>query len=261
VTLISVDTNFPDDSVTTMSGIAKRMLILNAAVSAAVAAHPTYILLPEDSRYLDSVYGGATASSLLGQFMFTHGTTTSVLIDSYRAETREGQAYVRAIMLDAVHKQVYQFDKQYLVPQGEYVPYVYAGVLRAFGFGALVDGIEKDSAYVPGPLTRKVVSVPKNIPAVLFCSESVRPDGVTALLRDANAPFVVHPMSHGWFHHPTELWHELDQMLRIHARVAGVPIVSAGNKVDGKLYLPNGQIDSGVVVGSGDGWVLRKFTF
>jgi apolipoprotein N-acyltransferase len=172
-----------------------------------------------------------------------------------------GEAYVRASIFDGSRHAVYSYDKQYLVPQGEYVPYLYAGVLRLLGLGDVVERLKKDSAYQPGILTPANGVVPADIPGVLFCFESVRPDGVISLQRLGAVPFVVHPLSHGWFHQPEQLWHQLDTMLRIQSRYSGVPIVSAGNMVSGKLYLPNGQIETGEVVHAGDGWLLRKFVF
>jgi hypothetical protein len=48
-------------------------------------------------------------------------------------------------------------------------------------------------------------------------------------------------------------------MLQIQAREAGIPIVSAGNMVEGKMYRPDGIIDEGVLVGGGDRYELRLF--
>jgi len=261
VTVVSIDTTFDDNSVTTEAGMAERVRILEMAITAAMAVHPTYILLPEDSRFLVDAYGNLPPRVLLAHFLFTHPDFASVLIDSHRIDTNDSATYLRATLIDGRSREVYQFDKQYLVPQGEYIPFLYDAVLRLLGFEAIVTKLETDSSYRPGPLTRLMVPVPATLPAVLFCSESVRPDSVATLLQQNPAPFVVHPLSHSWFHHPTILWHELDAMLRTQARVSGVPIVSAGNMVSGKLYVPNGKIETGEMVGSGDGWLLRKFSF
>lgn len=163
-------------------------------------------------------------------------------------------------MFDGVNKKLWQFDKQYLVPQGEYVPTLYGAILYLLGYGDVVARVAQDSSYRPGPLTQ-TTSLPSYIPGVLFCFESVSPVGVSSLQKNRPLPFVAHPISHAWFHTPHILWQQLDVMLQIKARYSGVPIVSAGNMVAGKLYLPNGEIVDGRVVGTGDRYQLREFTF
>lgn len=262
ITVMGVDTNFSDESITTALGVAKRTELLTTAINAAVAVHPDFILLPEESRLMSTVYAGLSPETALSRFLFTHGNATSTLIDSGRIEAADGRTYLRATILDGLHKTTYQFDKQYLVPQGEYVPTLYASVLRLVGLGSLVDRIEKDSSYRPGPLAQTtLVNVPSYIPGILFCFESVRPDGARALTQSQSVPFIVHPLSHSWFHTPEILWHQLDVMLAVQARWSGVPIVSAGNLAAGKLYSPDGTVSSGEVVQSGDGWLLRQFKF
>ena len=262
ITVVGVDTNFSDESITTALGLANRTELLTTAINAAVAVHPNFILLPEESRLMSTVYAGLSPETALSRFLFTHGNTTSTLIDSGRIETADGRTYLRATILDGLHKTTYQFDKQYLVPQGEYVPTLYASVLRLIGLGALVDRVEKDSSYRPGPLAQATTAnTPLYIPGILFCFESVRPTGARALAEGHPVPFIVHPLSHSWFHTPLILWHQLDVMLVVQARWSGVLIVSAGNLVAGKLYAPNGTVSSGAVIQSGDGWLLRQFTF
>ncbi len=261
ITVVSIDTTFDETAVATITGAQSRMTKLQAAISAAVATNPDFILLPEDSRYVATEYAGVSPQSALDRFLFTHGNTSVTLIDSGRVDMPSGDAYLRATLFDGKRKAVYQFDKQYLVPQGEYVPYLYAGVLRLLGFGSIVDGFERDSSYRPGPFTLRTEEMPAGIPGILFCFESVRPDGAISLVGGGMVPFILHPLSHGWFHQPISLWYQLDTMLMIQARVSGVPIVSAGNLVSGKLYLPNGAIETGEVLETGDQWLLRKFVF
>ena len=81
------------------------------------------------------------------------------------------------------------------------------------------------------------------------------------MAKERKLPFVAHPISHAWFHSSKILWQQQDVMLRIQARWQGIPIVSAGNMMQGKLYLPNGQIDNGEIIESGDGWNITKFVF
>ena len=211
---------------------------------------------------MTTLYDGLTPRAALSQFMFTHQASQAVLIDTGRTELDSGATVLRATILDGHHNQTYQFDKQYLVPQGEYVPYLYGGVIRLFGYSSAMDTVARDSSYTPGPYVFDQVDKAADIPAVLFCFESVRPDAVHKIVTaQPDVPFVVHPISHSWFHSSQVLSHQLDTMLRIQARWSGVPIISAGNMSDGKSYLPNGVIATGTRLSGGEEWELRRYSF
>jgi hypothetical protein len=107
----------------------------------------------------------------------------------------------------------------------------------------------------------QTTALPEYVPGVLFCFESVNPQGVMAVKNSRQVEFIAHPISHGWFRTPTIFWRQLDVMLQVQARYSGIPIVSAGNMVTGKLYLPSGEIQTGNVVGGGDYYTLRQFIF
>ncbi len=258
VTVISVDTQFDAALLNYSEGAQIKSARVRTAVDQAIALNPTFVLLPEDSRYLESQYNSLYPNQAMSMFLFTHKDTESILIDSGRHQTENGLTVLRANVFDGVRKKMWQFDKQYLVPQGEYIPYLYRGIFSMAGFSEAVNAISKDSAYRPGPLLQ-TSSVPAYLPGLLFCFESISPTSVAQLTQKRPLPFVAHPVSHAWFHTPTILWHQLDVMLQIQARYSGVPIVSAGNMTTGKLYLPNGRIDSGNILKIGDRYLLREF--
>jgi hypothetical protein len=259
-TVISVDTQFDADFLSNDAGYQSKAGSLGYAIAAAVKLEPDSILLPEDSRYLDSAFDSLYPNQAMSIFLFTHSNTDTILIDSGRHTTPEGVTVQRANIFDGVSKKLWQFDKQYLVPQGEYMPTAYDLALRVLGYATAVDAIAEDSSYRPGPLTQ-TITLPPYIPGVIFCFESAHPNAVRDLATTRALPFVAHPISHAWFHTPTILWQQIDVMLQLQARYSGVPIVSAGNMATGKLYLPNGVIDEGVVLKAQDRYQLREFKF
>ncbi len=260
--VIGIDVTFSPDTVYSSEAVTHKRDVLNDAINLALQSNPNYLLLPEESRLIFTTYAGLTPIQAMRQFEFTHGNSSTTIIDTSRFDLGEGRAYLRATIFDGTTKKLYQFDKQYLVPQGEYVPYLYAAVLRLVGLGSLLDKLQSENSGRPGPLTRDTVAnVPADIPGIIFCFESVWPNAITAQQHHGQVPFVVYPFSHSWFHNPFILWHQLDSMLLVQSRYSGVPIVSAGNMADGKLYLPNGTIEPGEVLQTGDSWKLRKFSF
>ncbi len=259
-TLIAVDTRFDPQMLSTESGYETKFDTLQTAVDSALTHSADVILLPEDSRYLYGKFSDANSEDIMAYWQFTHPDSRTVVIDSGRYTTQSGKTVLRATALDPKNGVVWEFDKQYLVPQGEYVPTAYGAVLRLLGYGEVVDAVAADSSYIPGPLTQ-TAELPNHIPGVLFCFESVNPLGATTLRHARTLPFIAHPISHGWFHEPKILWQQLDVMLQVQARFTGLPIVSAGNMVAGKMYLPSGQIETGKVIETGERYTLRRFIF
>ena len=256
-----INTSFGPRSLDSLEALNFRKTALSQAVEASLKLNPDYLLLPEDSRFLISLYPSASLNQSLTKFKFQHSDSKTMLIDSMRIELSKNQAVVRAELFSGQYNvPTYYFDKQYLVPSGEYIPYIFILLLKITGFSELLSTQEVVGNYQPGPLLQSD-KVGDNIPGILFCFESIRPGGVRFLKKNKSIPFVAHPISHASFHNPKILWQQLDVMLQIQARFQGIPIVSAGNMVSGKLYLPNGQIDNGRLVANGAGWNIIRFEF
>lgn len=224
---------------------------LQAAVAAAVAQDPDYIILPEDARYLahdDAAYTMALAA------LETAWAIT--FIDSgqvWRGET----SVLQATVYDNESKTSATVDKRYLVPQGEYTPWLYKKILQLFGQGDIVSYIERGRGYAVGDNTNQN-NLPEAAPGILFCFESVDPLGVRTIASEREAvPFVAHIVSHAWFHEPQQLWQQLDAMLRVQAVWNDVYIVSAGNQVEGAVYTPFGTIENHAPVATGADWQVR----
>ncbi len=260
ITVLSIDTQFDATLLSTVKGEQFKNNTVAVAVNSAVSLSPSFILLPEDSRYLYAQFDSRYPKQAMSMFQFSHQNTETILIDTGRHVTEEGVTVLRANIFDGISKQLWQFDKQFLVPQGEYVPYLYNWFFTSLGLQSAMKDIVRASSYQPGPLIQSA-SLPDYVPGVLFCFESSSPTGVPTLQNNRSLPFVAHPISHAWFYMPKILWQQLDVMLLIQARFSNLPIVSAGNMATGKLYLPNGEIQSGEIIEWGDRYLLREFKF
>jgi apolipoprotein N-acyltransferase len=214
---------------------------LKEAVATAGQVGASYVVLPEDARFfmphLDSLWERAQLQKSLTEYDFT-------LIDSARHEITDSNSIIRGAVYDTKDGFVARADKQFLVPQGEFTPVFFAGVLSLFGYGSELEEMMQGRNYIPGP--RRAQVFPDTTPRILFCFEGVTPWGVRRLLSTAETtvPFIAHPVSHAWFHDPETLWRQLDTMLRVQAFWNDIPVVSAGNQAPGKVYLPNGTIQN-----------------
>lgn len=220
----------------------ERISNLEPLVTTALNTGADYVLLPEDSRYFTEGYqveqvGPATAVEVWRR---THPTTTAMVIDSGRITLTPWEVAVQRAFLWSTTT-IYNADKSYLVPQGEYMPSLYTFVLRILGLGRVADTLQATINYVPGTAVIPP-DAPRTVPNILFCFESVSPLAAKRLQVERSSDFMVHPMSHSWFHQPVVLWQQLETMLRFQSVYAQVPIVSVGNDVRGLVYLPNGQV-------------------
>jgi len=213
--------------------------MIKTAITAADQAGAEYVVLSEDMRYLTSrLESPLLPLELRGEW----GTSSLIIIDSGRVATDSG-AVLRGVVYDNVNAKRWVADKQHLVPQGEYLPALYAGVLRWIGYGSALQTIGKEVNYITGAKAEQQFVA--DTPGILFCFESVTPWGVRRILsqRETKPVFVAHPISHAWFHDGVVLRQQLDTMLRVQARWNQVPIISAGNLAPSAIYYPSGIIN------------------
>ena len=251
-TIAIVDTSFGLDTLRTKKGREEIQEKLESAVQEALLLEPDYILLPEDSSYFDQQSKPRTVAA---QFAFRTENPDVIIVDSGRADD-EAKAVVQSFIYNGREGVVDQSHKRYLVPQGEFMPAVYASALKLFGKDETVDLVAKSLAYEVGSKTSQGDHVATS-PGVLFCFESVSPLGVRTVLRErGSVPFIAHPVSHAWFNEPRTLWNQLDSMLRVQAIWNKQYIVSSGNGVSGQVFVPGGRIVNPTPVDAGTGWKL-----
>jgi len=256
-TIFTVDTVFESGGVTEDAAKTHRTTVLAEAVSEAQKYNPDYIVLPEDSRYLDSVYDGEDRRRAYALYRFLNSTSSAIIVDTAftKLGAKTDAAVLRSFVFSSAQTPIMS-DKKYLTPQGEYLPFITQQLVRATGNGNALKHPTLGN-YMQGTLI-----APKNYtgPLVLFCFESINPLAVRTLLRTQDkAPlFIAHPVSHAWFHSSLLLGHQLDTILRIQAVWNGVAIVGAGNQAIGKTYLPNGIFTINTEVAQGQGWVIRE---
>ncbi len=254
-TVAIVNTWFENTLLKTPEGTTVRENQLAAAVAAALTLAPDYVALPEDARFFNQTQASSLTNSF---FQFQFQNPSSVIVDSGRVV--EGELPVlQAYVYDGQTKQEYQSQKRYLVPQGEFMPALYAKALRGIGFGEMVDTVAKDVSYRVGSKTSQSL-FPAHLPGILFCFESVSPLGVRTIMKERQnqVPFIVHPISHGWFHDPQIFWHQLESMLKVQAVWNNIDIVSAGNHVTGIRVTKNGDIVRPTEIHRGDYWSVSE---
>lgn len=236
-TVIAINTTFP-----AATDQETRQAALGEMMEASVSMQPEYIILPEDSRYLYAYKSDELGAEMAVEaWQILHASNTSIVVDGGRTIDETTGDIVQRAYIWGTSTKVYSADKQYLVPQGEYMPSLYAFVLRFVGLGVVAEVLTETINYTA---SRRVVAedAAPHIPNILFCFESVSPLAAKTLVAKRPSDFIVHPMSHSWFNEPRVVWRQLETMLRYQAVFARTPIVSVGNEIQGQVYQPNGEI-------------------
>lgn len=256
VNVIAVELEFPSSEYHKTGGPRLKAENIVDATLAALKQNPDIIILPEDAR-LTGVSGDAssTLQFLLGQ---VPDSKTLVIDTSYTEDN--GHGIQRAYYYDLKRQRIYEIDKQYLVAEGEYVSYLFTGILRLVGRGELAAELNKNINYRPGP-KKDYENFPTDVPGVMFCYDSSSIFGAYNIKKTNQYPLIVHAASHSWFHSPSIYWGQLDDMLRVQAIWNQTTIVRAGNMVPSQAYLPNGEIIIGEEVQSGQFWQLMQYQF
>jgi apolipoprotein N-acyltransferase len=253
--VIAVETSFDKAFTAHAEADELREDALMEAFRAALLTDPDIIVFPEDSRVFD--YFDNTDDF----FAWIHTANSQfdgVVVDSGRFDTTREKAVLRGYTFDTATDVFTYTDKKFLVPQGEYISYVFSAILPIVLDPSVLLRVANRFGYVAGE-EGTIGENAAHVPAILFCSESAVPFGAKLALKKHKGTIIVHPVSHAWFTKPWAMWRQLEVMLSQHAVWNRVPIVSAVNAGQSKAYLPNGSIDEGTVVGSGLYWGLTRF--
>ncbi len=247
----AIGTDYSSYRTMTDAMVRERREDLASALRAALEDGAQIVALPEDARLGIGIDPRLAAESLS---LIPH-EPGALIIDSYRTESTGAGTTLRGYIYDLDHGRVYMEDKRFMVPVGEYMPWLHATLARMLGGASVFSGMtyEPGNASIPS-------DAPEHVPSMLFCFES----GATPVLRDKmhtrpHTPLIVHPVSHAWFHNPHTLWNQERQMLIIQSIYAGTPILQAGNRAPSALYLPNGTVEYGTTIASGARWSTIVF--
>jgi len=229
---------------------------IKTAVAEALQAGAQTIVMPEDVSIGHSF---ATREELFEWISQLAPDREVVIVDNAPATDSRGEQVIRTYIHDTRTETSYFLDKQYLVPQGEFMSAVHSYLLSLFVTPQEHENILGYTKARYGVI-RNSAAIPEDLPGVLFCFETAVPYAVKEALQVRKSPFIAHSISHSWFTEPDSLESQLDQMLRVHAVWNNVPIVSAGTMVESHVYLPDGSIQKGETIKRGDYWSVKKFS-
>lgn len=245
-----VETTFGPYRTMSAEELYSRQRALTEGVEVALQNGARITALPEDAR-LGVGIDPSLVTSQLSQFAHPEG---ALVIDSYRTDVSEDSVVVRGYIYDLDNRQAYTGEKRYIVPVGEFIPWLHGSLLSFLGGSNLF----AHTRYVPGDATLDA-ALPDFAPTLMFCFESGATPLLTDRITDRKPSLIVHPVSHAWFHEPITLRNQERQMLVVQSIYSRIPILQAGNMAPSALYLPDGSVDYGTAVASGPRWKTILF--
>jgi apolipoprotein N-acyltransferase len=241
-TVAAITTQFPNLVSLDQGERAVRVQMLIEAFEQALRGEGEVIVFPETAAALRVL--GTQAEV----FEYVRGKTSRdvVIVDSDRVPRSASESVIRAVVYDTAREETVTAYKEYLVPNGEYLPYTVKALMTLLGYGEVAEVLDGRLAYVGGGVNHAQAGA--RTPGVLFCSESLSPFHAWRVARDAGIPLIVHPVSHAWFTTPDIFSYQLDLMLRTQVRMAHTPLVEAINMGEARAYNAYGFPQEGKTV-------------
>jgi apolipoprotein N-acyltransferase len=248
--LASVETAFTAQFTMSTEDLVTRQQELFNGVTVALEHGAKTVLLPEDAR-LSSNSAPEYIHAKLADLPHREG---ALVVDSARVHIQKEYTLQRAYIYDLDSLNIFTADKRYIVPMGEYLPYLHAFFVNKLGGRHLFADLQNIPSKQDIPS-----DTPSNIPNIIFCFESSSPWITSNKQTVRKANLIVHPVSHGWFHTPFMLWHQERQALIVQSLYTQTPILQSGNLAPNLLFLPDGTVDSGRVVSKQGRHLVRIF--
>tara|TARA_Y100000310_G_scaffold314736_1_gene364397 strand:+ start:852 stop:2462 length:1611 start_codon:yes stop_codon:yes gene_type:complete len=194
---------------------------------------PKIIIFPEDSRFLV----GLTVAEEQNFLKEIFNDQEVLIIDSARIPKEEGKPVALTFnFLNITEDQIVFSDKQFLIPHGEYIPYLSAGILRLTGNGEWVDNFSASRGFSKGKNVKLVDFMDFKIGA-LACSEAMSLSFNRKLV-DQGTGFIINIASHSLFNGSKILYNQILNMGKLRAIENNRYYVHAGN------FVPSFVIDN-----------------
>ncbi len=181
-------------------------------------AHDTYpkaslIVLPEE-RLLEPTFTSLEAKKRF--FKDTFGRDDVVVVHSEHEVFGKGMQNA-LIYVSAQGGQLGKYRKMFLMPGGEYMPYLMTAVFSLrpdHGLGNYMDRLPSMRIEPSGLVT---VPFKGHVLGGLICSDVLSPQLYRFLVREHGATLLINSANPAWFHHSRALFDKTIQMAKVHA--------------------------------------------
>ena len=202
------------------------------------SSNPQIVILPEDTRFFTWLKKINPESDKFLKELFNN--QKKLLITSSRVEDTDGQ--IKSIMTyyDTQKGMVGQYQKRFLMPIGEYLPYWLNGLVQFFGKKDWVDNFNDSRGYSKGNKAM-VAETDWGKISGLMCSGVLSPE-LNRELADKGAEFLVFLSSNGSFRGVKPLLAQILATAQVRAVENNRYLAQSANKGWSYIIDPAGQI-------------------
>ncbi len=164
-------------------------------------------------------------------------------IDSVDVREDDGQFYSRVEYYDPSTKVTEHTYKRFLLPIGEFIPYIYflAGSVFGFSDSETFQKLVRERQHVAGAVPESVITPGGVRVGVLFCNESMSPTLYRSLTKDG-AEVLVNVASHLWFNRSHTVFTQMKHTLQVRAVENRRWLVQANNTVPATVIDEYGRV-------------------
>lgn len=192
------------------------------------------LIFPESSGFLTNRYGINQISTLLHKL----NSANILVIDSADVVADDGT--LRSVGTYYSYSKTITGEKQFLVPFGEYLPYIYVLPMKLFGQGELVDKIQSLRGYTPG-IKNTDPKIADATVAVRFCDEVMSPSLYRKQVENG-ANVLVNMSSFSWFHGSSLVYKQIQSIAKVRAVENGRWYIQSGNMAPAFILDHHGRV-------------------
>ena len=199
-------------------------------------SNPSVIVFPESSDFFKNISSFLTTKEAKDFFESLFKGQPVVIIDNSKYVDENGLSKSRTIYLDPEGGITGWYDKQLLMPIGEYAPYsmISLGNLNK----KLGDTVKNLKFYSKGDNFSKPVDFQGKKIGALICSDMLSPD-LSRSLSNLGANLIIYQTSESLFNGSTLLTNSNMSMAKMRSAETGRPVIVSSNS--GKSFVTSGQ--------------------
>lgn len=193
------------------------------------------LVFPESSVFLtNGKYGTEQTSALLRKL----NSEDILVIDS--GDTRSDDGTLRSLGTYYTYTKTITGEKQFLVPFGEYLPYMYVLPMKLLGQKELVNKVQSLRGYKPGMKNINPEIAGATV-AVRFCDEVMSPSLYQNQVNNG-ANILVNMSSFSWFHGKSGTYQQIKNVAKVRAVENSRWYVQSGNMAPAFILDHHGRV-------------------
>jgi apolipoprotein N-acyltransferase len=198
------------------------------------------LVFPEDTAFLRATADGSHDEAIRSLDQIGTGSSSPLVIDSDDLLRADGSLVSRVSFWHGPRDVRYGYKQMFMV-FGEYVPYLYRGILTIAGGSQLLDTVTAVRGYMPGPAGGIGIAEGARI-AVRFCDEAFSPELYRSQVADG-ANVLVDISSQSWFHESRMIYSQMQNVAKVRAAESERPFVQSGNMSPAFVLDEHGRVE------------------